>query len=265
MTLEKQVLQQRPSYAIESVDNALRLLQIIRDENGIRMSDAAAELGVAASTAHRLLSMLVYRGFARQDENRCYVPGPSLGLRPTRISWTGALRNLARPHLEWLRDEVGETANLLVKDGDKVRFLLSVESRAALRVGDRRGAVLPAHETSGGIALLAESSDEELARLYLDASERAPRLARHDFVELLTRAAGARRVGYAVNQEYSERGVGAVGFALRAPSVAGAAAISVSCPVIRIDRLRSPEMIAACVEAQVRIEAEIRECLNGTD
>ena len=170
--MEKEVLQQRPSYAIESVDNALRLLQILRDENTIRVSDAAAELGVASSTAHRLLSMLVYRGFARQDKSRSYVPGPSLGLRPTRISWTGALRNLSQPHLEWLRDEIGETVNLVVKIGDKVRFLMSVESRAPLRVGDRRGAVIPAHEASGGIALLSELRDEHLAGMYLSAGRR---------------------------------------------------------------------------------------------
>ncbi|WCI07745.1 helix-turn-helix domain-containing protein [Arthrobacter sp. OVS8] len=35
---------------------------------------------MAPSTAHRLLAMLVYRGFAVQDENRRYVPGPAMGV-----------------------------------------------------------------------------------------------------------------------------------------------------------------------------------------
>lgn len=262
--MEKEVLQQRPSYAIESVDNALRLLQILRDENAIRISDAAAELGVASSTAHRLLSMLVYRGFARQDDNRCYVPGPSLGVKPTRLSWTGTLRFLAQPHLEWLRDEIGETVNLVVKINDKVRFLTSVESQAPLRVGDRRGVVLPAHETSGGIALLAQLPDWQLAQmLFADADQGGPGLSKKEFTALMKRVLQTRRIGYAINHEYSERGVGAAGFALEAPSVRGIAAISVSCPVMRLPDIRSTASIKACFETVARIDVEMLEHDTG--
>lgn len=67
----------RPSYALDSVDNALRLLQMLRDVGALRLKDAAEELGTAPSTAHRLLAMLVYRGFAVQDEKRRYHPGPA--------------------------------------------------------------------------------------------------------------------------------------------------------------------------------------------
>lgn len=35
----------RPSYALESVDNALRLLQMLRDVGALRLKDAAEELG----------------------------------------------------------------------------------------------------------------------------------------------------------------------------------------------------------------------------
>ena len=55
---------QRPTYAIESVDSVLRLLRSFGQQSEIRISEAAESLGVAPSTAHRLLSMLVYHGFA---------------------------------------------------------------------------------------------------------------------------------------------------------------------------------------------------------
>ena len=75
---------QRPAYLLESVDNALRLLQMLRDVGAVRLNQAATELGIARSTAHRLLAMLVYRGFAVQDEKRTYHPGPAMGAaRPT--------------------------------------------------------------------------------------------------------------------------------------------------------------------------------------
>jgi len=55
---------ERPAYLLESVDNALKLLQMLRDVGALRLKEAAEELHIAPSTAHRLLAMLVYRGFA---------------------------------------------------------------------------------------------------------------------------------------------------------------------------------------------------------
>ena len=86
-------VQKRPTYSIEAVDNALQLLQLLRDGGALRLKDAADELGVAPSTAHRLLAMLVYRGFAVQDETRRYVPGPAMGVGPAGLSWTRLLRS----------------------------------------------------------------------------------------------------------------------------------------------------------------------------
>ncbi|MBN9179024.1 MAG: helix-turn-helix domain-containing protein, partial [Microbacterium sp.] len=56
-----------PQYPIESVDNALRLLILLGERTEVRLTDVSAELGVASSTAHRILAMLIWRGFARQD------------------------------------------------------------------------------------------------------------------------------------------------------------------------------------------------------
>ena len=49
---------------VESVDRALVLLTALRDGEVLSVTDAAARLGVAPSTAHRLLTSLVHRDFA---------------------------------------------------------------------------------------------------------------------------------------------------------------------------------------------------------
>ena len=69
-----------PQYPIESVDNALRLLLLLGERTEeVRLTDVSAELGVASSTAHRILAMLIWRGFARQDpRTKTYGPGPTL-------------------------------------------------------------------------------------------------------------------------------------------------------------------------------------------
>ena len=129
------------------------------------MSDVAAELGIARSTAHRLLAMLVYRDFAVQAEDRSYRPGPAIVRRAAarRAGASGCAR-LMRPHMEALCDQVAETINLVVRLGTQTRFLHTVESAQVLRVGDRQGTVLPAWKTSGGKALLAELPDAQLTR-----------------------------------------------------------------------------------------------------
>ncbi|MBA3294655.1 MAG: helix-turn-helix domain-containing protein [Geodermatophilaceae bacterium] len=63
-----------PTYPITSVGNALRLLLLFRERKAIRLSDASDYLGVANSTAHRLLAMLVHHEFVEQDPGqRTYI------------------------------------------------------------------------------------------------------------------------------------------------------------------------------------------------
>jgi len=53
--------------ALESVDKVLKLLMFFKEGHPIRVTDAGNRLGVARSTAHRLLSTLERRGFVIQD------------------------------------------------------------------------------------------------------------------------------------------------------------------------------------------------------
>src|SRR5882757_5362440 len=69
----------QPTYPISSVDNALRLVKMLRSHKSIRVAQAGREIGVAPSTAHRLLQMLQYHGFVQQDpSSKAYVAGPAL-------------------------------------------------------------------------------------------------------------------------------------------------------------------------------------------
>jgi hypothetical protein len=71
-------MMQRPAYAVESIDHTLAALELLTQREAIRLSDLAGELGIGRATAHRLLRMLVYRGFALQRPDRSYAIGPAL-------------------------------------------------------------------------------------------------------------------------------------------------------------------------------------------
>ena len=154
-----------PAYPIESVDNALRILLSLAQTERLRVSDVAASLGVARSTAHRLLAMLEYRGFVARDVGRReYVPGPALlqtGLSALRRreSWRAA-----RPVIERLSSELQESVHLGILEGAEVLFVDGIESTRPLRAGSRVGVRLPAHCTAAGKAMLAALPVEEIRR-----------------------------------------------------------------------------------------------------
>jgi IclR family transcriptional regulator, acetate operon repressor len=248
----------KPPYAIDSVDNALRILQMLRDSGQVRVSQAAAELGIARSTAHRLLAMLVYRDFALQSEDRAYRPGPALSAPPLPGEPAQRLRQVLAPHMEALRDQVAETINLMVRLGIQTRFLHSVESPQLLRVGDRQGTILPAWQTSGGKVLLAELSDTRLTALLRGTSGRPPEgMSEAERRALVAEVRLVRDQGYAENIEESESGVCAVAMCVRDAAGDPVAALSVSCPSVRYTPDRSRVFIRELKAAVTRAQPDI--------
>jgi len=247
----------RPHYAVASVDHALQLATMLQIEGPLSVSEAAERLGVARSTAHRLLAMLVYRDFAVQDADRRYSPGPVLSLAAHSRSKTSLLRTSAMPHLERLVNEVGETANLMILAGDHARIIGSVESLQSLRVGDREGMVFPAHLASGGRLMLADLSEEQLDAIYAEHRWTERLHQRPDLEHLRTDLATVRQRGFAINAERTESGVTAIG---RGVHIDGriAAAVCVSLPTVRFSEDRLPRLLTALSEAARGIERDVR-------
>lgn len=244
-------MKNKPSYAIDSVDHALRLAQLLQQEGPLRVTDAAGRLGVSRSTAHRLLAMLVYRDFAVQGDDRRYRAGEVLRPAEPSDAPVQSLREVARPHLTALMHQVQESTNLMVLAGTEVRFIETVECRHTLRVGDRGGMVLPAHLASGGKALLATLPEPELNARY----EMAPDSV--DLARLRRRLALVRKRGFAINDRETEAGLTAVGMALRDPSGDVCAAISIALPTARFNRERLPKMIGALSASAAMIERDL--------
>jgi DNA-binding IclR family transcriptional regulator len=223
----------RPAYPVKSVDNALRLLDLLGERQQLSLGEAAAHLGVAKSTAHRLLAELLYRGFAVQDGHRAYRRGPRLAPTVPPNTTLRSLTTVARPYLHELRRSVNETVHMMVLEGNSVRFVDGVEDEHALRVGLRVGVLLPAHCTSGGKALLAELPPPVLHSFYPRDLPSAPGDAIRDLPSLQRHLASVRRRGYATNINESKRGMSAVGVCVRTSAGEAIAACAFSVPNAR--------------------------------
>lgn len=205
---------------VVAVDRALVLLTLLGGRESLTVTDAAHALEVAPSTAHRLLTTLVGRGFAVQDRQRRYAAGPAL-LLPGQAYGTPVLVSRVRPYLEQLYDTTRETCHVMVREGTVVRFVDGIEGTQALRVGIRTGMRMTADHTSGGKAMLAD----------LDSPGR-----------------GAGRHQLGLNRDESEPGVTALGASLGVVD-GHHAALTVAVPTARL----TPERTGELSEQLVRI------------
>jgi DNA-binding IclR family transcriptional regulator len=229
---------ERPSYPIESVDNALRILLLLGQRSELRLTEVAEYLGVASSTAHRLLAMLQYRGFVRQERrSKVYLPGTSLTGVAFSILQRFDVRQTLHPFLEELNREIAETVHMVVLDGATVRFIDAIESPRAVRVASRLGQSMPAHCTSSGKAMLAALSSEQLHQLY--PREELPGLTDRSIrsrTALEKEIGQIRRRGYATSTEESEEGVSSLAVAFPPERSAMRLAFNIAVPLGRLNR-----------------------------
>lgn len=249
MRLAFSAVQNRPTYAIESVDRALRLAALLQQEGSVRVSDAADVLGISVSGAHRLLSTLVYRGFAEQFPDRSYGPGSVLRPAEPSDAPVALLRQVIPPHLRALTERVGESTNLMIRVGTEVRFLSTIETDRALRVGDRAGRSLPAHQASGGKALLAALPRREVTQLFAGTDV--------DLTRLHHELARARHDGYAMNHGETEDGVTAVGMAVHDREGATVCALSIGVPTTRFRRAMVEGFVGALRDSVAAVEVDL--------
>jgi DNA-binding IclR family transcriptional regulator len=226
-----------PQPRVQSLERALDLLEALASSDELGVSDLAAKTGLVPSTAHRLLGTLVARGYAAQSPaNGRYLLGYKLleltsGLQD-RLE---RLRDAARPHLEAIQEQTGETTNLVVLEGRNAVYIESVSGTRSVRLFTEIGQAIPAHTSGSGKALLAWRSSADVEALLGGAplSASTPRTLT-TLKELQEDFARIRRRGYATDNEEHELGVACVAMPILDSTGLPLAAISVSGPTPRM-------------------------------
>ncbi|MBQ0855539.1 IclR family transcriptional regulator [Streptomyces sp. BH-SS-21] len=248
-----------PAYPIASVENTLRILLLLGERDRLSLADVAAELDIARSSAHRLMAMLTYYDFVRQDSaSRAFRPGAALvdvGLSAVRAL---DIRALARPVLTELAASTEMTAHLALPRGRDILYVDGVESRRTIRAALRTGDTLPAHVTGVGKALLATLSDDQLRQMYRDAPPQAVTDKSVSSVEALIKEAHkARKAGYGVNRGESEPGVLSLGVAVSLPEPGMFAGLGLVCPEATADPEWEPRIAARLQAAAAELAREM--------
>jgi len=234
------------SAGLRTLERGLDVLDIFsRGAVKLTLSEIAAQIGLSPSTASRLLNTLLSRGYlARDPDTKKYGIG-SQALRLNASSFRSFdLRPLAMPLMRRLAEQYNESVTLYVAlDGQRV-CIERVETTHALRqvvdVGDR----LPLARGAGGKVLLAWMSEEE-RKTVISSGE-----AVSDF-EL----AQIRKKGYAVSIGERDRGVGAVAAPVFGSDGCIRCALSLSAPIVRLNREGfekiAPDIVGAALQISV--------------
>ena len=224
---------------LESVDRALQLLIILRGGESISVKAAGERLGVAPSTAHRLVA-------PRPAPDRA---GPQLTPHGEANFSVNQLRQVGRPALQKLYGDINDTVQLMILMGPHIRFIDGIESEAALHVKARMGDLMPAYCSAGGKAILAELGNIELEKIYRGGLTPWPTARIHALPALKRQLATVRKAGYATNFEETEQGVSGLGVCIRDPAGKPIAAYTTAIPTARFQKSMVADHVKALHEA----------------
>jgi IclR family transcriptional regulator, acetate operon repressor len=163
-----------PDATTRAADRALGLLRVVCEHDGVKLADAAKELGLSASTALRLLRTLEANGFAAKREDGLYRPGYRMVQLGVQALSHDALVDTSRAALQALVARTGESAYLSVPAGGSDGLYLAIEEgthtvrhinwvgRTFPLAGSAAGAVLRGEVSPGSYIVVAEGVEPDV-------------------------------------------------------------------------------------------------------
>lgn len=153
----------KDSYSIQSVENALDVLEALCDEGDeVRISRLSEKLGMNKTSVFRLLATFENRGYVERENGsgkyRLGLSAYEIGQK--FLSRMGLLRK-AKPIMERLVRDCNESVYLTVRRDKDVLFLDMADTAQQVKIVSLIGRRYPLMSTSAGKVILANSSQQE--------------------------------------------------------------------------------------------------------
>jgi DNA-binding IclR family transcriptional regulator len=225
------------SRRVRAVDHALDVLDCLGQVGRpLGVSDIARRTGLSKGTVHHLLSTLTSRRFVMQDPyTSLYRLGWALYELGSSVVRDVEFSRAARPFLDRLATETGESVLLGILEDDAVLYLDRGESPSGLQMVANAGRRGPLHATASGKVLLAFTSDAQLLERIL--SKPLPKLTPATVTDpsvLRRQLAMVRTRGYAVCKQEREVGLCSISVPLRNYTRLVVGSLAVASPAARM-------------------------------
>lgn len=255
----------RPAAAVQSVDRALVVLEILARSGQAGVTEIAAALDVHKSTASRLIAVLESRGYVEQVSGRGKY---RLGFAIARLARASSghldLGRLSQDVCDGLTDDLGETTNVAILDENRIVNIVESIGPGEITLRTWVGQNCPAHATSSGKVLLAGLDPAEVrARLSDPLPSFTPGTVA-TVAALLSELADVRERGWASVTEELEVGLNAVAAPVRDANSQVIAALSVSGPSYRLGREKFDEVAKQTIAAADAISRRLGWLDAGT-
>lgn len=248
----------KSDYSIQTVSNALRMLESFYKADELGVSELSRRLRLHKNNVFRLLATLEEHGYIEQSpETERY----RLGTRCLELSQSfgrgNALLRRARPVLEELVIKAGETAHLAVLRDYEVVHLDGVQPDRMLLTGLRVGSRLPVNCTALGKVLVGCASDKIREGFAAQMPAGPPLAARTDRTvleaeKLFLEFDEIRHQGFATDVEECELGMCCAAAPVYDAAAELVGALSISGPASRLDeeglRLDSARWVISAAE-----------------
>lgn len=248
----------QPVAAVQSVDRALQVLEILAKLQTAGVTEIAAEIGVHKSTVSRLIAVLESRGFVEQLSDRGKY---QLGFSIVRLAGSTTARmdlvKQSQDICDQVAEKTGETTNIAILDNDRIINIVESVGRGEIALRSWVGQSCPAHATSSGKILLAALPPSEVrARVGGRLQSYTPATVT-DITRLGTELEAARDHGWAPTCEELETGLNAVAAPIRDHNGSVIASLSISGPAYRLEQSRFDEVAQVAIEAAEQISRRI--------
>lgn len=225
-------------YILQSVDNALRLLDLLGASEALTLTEVAAAMGCGKTIAYRLLCTLENRGYVSRGADNRYALGMRLFTLGNKVLSEKTYLPLVRPLLDELTRQMQETVHLVTwENTHHVILIYEALPDQSLRVqSEGAHASRPPHLTSTGLALLAIAGDAQIEEYARQMLRTAPGgAADYTAAQLWQDVHFVRSNGYAINNGRYEQDMVSIAVPVMATgSRSSDFAISISGPSGRI-------------------------------
>jgi IclR family transcriptional regulator, acetate operon repressor len=256
---DKRTAEQRDRHRgrVQSLSRAIAILRIVADaRGGIALNAVARAAGLAPSTAHRLLTTLKHERLVQDDGHGLWLVGPDAFAIGSAFLRERNILDFARPVMQRLMRETGETVNLAVEVEGEALYLTQVECEQIMRAFSKPGTRVPMHSSAVGKALLAELPTSRVSAIV--GQHGLPKITERTITQPAALDADLKAVrnrGYAIDDAEHAVGLRCIAAAIRSGEGLPVAAISVSAPAARVPDRRIPELGAAVKRAAEEIAA----------
>ena len=221
-------------------------------DDGLSLGQLAKQLALPRSTVQRIVDALDAENFlVAASPNARVKLGPALVRIGSSVRFQ--IVEAARPFMEQLSEETGETVDLSMLDQDKLVFLDQIPGSHRLRAVSAVGVSFPLHCSANGKALMAALEPVQLERLKknLQLSEHTPSTIT-SWKKLAAELERIREEGVAYDREEHSAGISAVAAVIHGPA-GELAAISIPTPTQRFTGMEAQlksRLIDCCAKMQ---------------